>query len=67
MKNIDIKFEKRFKVILSTFAIAALFLIFHLADLMSALPAFLDSKIAYAPTREPIDIKNLLELINYSE
>lgn len=67
MEKIDITLEKRFKIILIALAISTLFLIFHLADLMSVLPAFLDSKIAYAPTREPIDIKALIELINYSE
>lgn len=69
-EEIDIAVKKRFKIILWAFTIAALFLVFNLADLMSVLPAFIDSKIAHAPTHAPqerITMQDLIALINNSE
>ncbi len=65
MENTDITFEKRVKIVMGVFAVVVLFLIYHLATLMSVAPAFLEAKIAHAPAKEPIVILNLTELMNY--
>jgi hypothetical protein len=65
MENTDITFEKRVKIVMGAFAVVVLFLIYHLAILMSVAPAFLESKIAHAPVKELITILNLKESMNY--
>ena len=65
MENTDITFEKRVKIVMGAFAVVVLFLIYHLAILMSVAPTFLEAKVARAPAREPITILNLTESMNY--
>lgn len=57
MDNIDITSEKRIGVAIGVVVAVFLFLIFHFANLMSVTPAFLDAKIANAPTPQWVTTK----------
>ncbi len=61
MENTDITLEKRVKIVMGAFTVLVLFLIYHLAVLMSVAPDFLEAKIAHAPTPQWADIQNLME------
>lgn len=67
MDNIDISFEKRLKIVMGVIIAVVLLVILNLATLMSALPTFLEAKIAHAPTRQWIAIQNLMELMKYKQ
>lgn len=55
MENTDIIPEKRVKIVMGAFAVVVLFLIYHLAILMSVAPTFLEAKIAHAPNQIYVD------------
>ncbi len=65
MNTTNLTSEKRIKIVAGILGFAFLFLVYHIASVMSVAPAFFDTKIASAPREDPMTTLSLIEFMKH--